>query len=549
MVKYHKLSCCMLYIFNQMTICVECQFDQQWDAEIQKRNLDTDAGETVEKCGMKPSNKKASARIVNGKSTSSKSHPWTAQIFHMTFGPNNERRFAKSSGTIISNMAIISCRHCICNAATPILKDYVNHDTGYYENIPTSFTELPSDKHTCLKSYEGTKYPSNQNRAENIVNYHIATNFEILLSSDEFRDNIKAYLYEYDPEWILDQARQRVKNNQKPGTEAVYGKTADISIIIDVKRLNLQPGLSSPICLPVPASFHADTNAEVGIDVIVAGRGQRYGQHIQTNPSTKKMEIFTNCYTNEGMVRKNHDETSNEPHIFIPCQDYTRIDETRIINRCIPYEKGTVNKNELDESIEYISTDTDITFTTQRGFTTHYNIERSKDDNCYKYMKSAKEYMRNMDQKKLLQLPGDRSLSPDIIIIVNEEVSEEKLAEISEQWATKGTGPGVRCFNFAKLSRYGICKTASTKYSWGFCSRSCSVGKNFGFVEDITRDEVGLEMAEFKYYDDPAALKGWLGEKLSAIPKVRDGDDNSKKKILFFQPFSIDYIFQFCSIY
>ena len=56
-------------------------------------------------------------------------------------------------------------------------------------------------------------------------------------------------------------------------------------------------------------------------------------------------------------------------------------------------------------------------------------------------------------------------------------------------------------------------------------------------------------MAEFKYYDDPAALKGWLGEKLTAIPKVRDGDDNSKKKILFFQPFSIDYIFQFCSIY
>ena len=99
------------------------------------------------------------------------------------------------------------------------------------------------------------------------------------------------------------------------------------------------------------------------------------------------------------------------------------------------------------------------------------------------------------------------------------------MVEIFEEWKTKGRGPGVRCFNFKKLSRYGLCRTASQIYTWGFCSRSCSVNTKFGLGKSITRGEFGLEMADFKYYDDP----GYLYNKLT-LPGVWGDDDNGKKK-------------------
>ena len=97
------------------------------------------------------------------------------------------------------------------------------------------------------------------------------------------------------------------------------------------------------------------------------------------------------------------------------------------------------------------------------------------------------------------------------------------MTEIYQQWMTKGTGPGVRCFNFVKLSRYGICRTASSRYDWGFCSRSCTVGTSFKKGEGMTVGEVELEMAVFKYYDDAGLFAAWIDKWRGLF-----GEDKSK---------------------
>ena len=55
-------------------------------------------------------------------------------------------------------------------------------------------------------------------------------------------------------------------------------------------------------------------------------------------------------------------------------------------------------------------------------------------------------------------------------------------------------------------------------------TRSCSVNVDFKLGESMTGSEVGLEMAEFKYYDDPGLFAAWLGTKLQKL----GGEDNSK---------------------
>ena len=68
-------------------------------------------GEKIEKCGIGPSNENAgsSARIINGEPTTSKRHPWTAQIYRVAFGPKKEVIFERSSGTIISCSVKLTC--------------------------------------------------------------------------------------------------------------------------------------------------------------------------------------------------------------------------------------------------------------------------------------------------------------------------------------------------------------------------------------------------------------------------------------------------------
>ena len=547
-----KILCCFFFFLSVLIIDIQCQFDQAWDSEIRKRNPFEKYGNANYECGIKPNynnlkkNTASSARMVNGNSTTSKSHPWTAQIYKFIPSglPSGKGKISRSTGTIISNMAIITCRHCICRALNDALTSYAKdvydediYDNKYYEkHLPKSVYDFGA---TCIDSDEGTEYPANQNQPENIVNYHIASDpfpgdptadADTDLYFETYRENIKAYIYEYDPKWILAQARDRLDKNKPVGTEAYHDKNADISIIIDDNRLNLKPMISSPACLPAPGSFHVKTKSgDVGVDVVIAGRGVGYEQKTDFKPLENgkfgfRTESYTTCYTNQGMVRKEKPELSSEPHIFIRCKDYERHvdDTTDDKNHCIPFEKGRVNGEELDETtFKWMSTDSDLTVTPNGD---RYDID--DDDKCNQLWKSAEEYIAESiktDRNNILPYVLNRggiNYEPDILIVVEEDEPVKEWTQIFKQWTYEGSGPGVRCFNFRGLAANGICRTESTLYPWGFCSRSC-IFEHYKFEDGIRPDEVDLDMAEFKYYSDPDSST------LDSLRLMGDREDNS----------------------
>ena len=540
-----------VFILSVLIFHIQCQFDQEWDSEIRKRNPFEKYGNANYECGIKPNyndlkkSTASSARIINGNSTTSKSYPWTAQIFKLM--PSvGEGKIIPSSGTIISNMAIITCRHCICRSLSDAILSYATEydDDGkqYYEDLPKSLVDFIDGKHTtCLISDEGAEYPTNQNRPENIVNYYIASapfpgdpNY-IDIDVYRYTQNIKVYIYEYDPEWILARARERMDKNEPVGTEAYFDKIADISIIIDDNRINLKPMISSPACLPAPGSFHVKTKSgDVGVDVVIAGRGVGYEQKTDLKPLENgkfgfRTESYTTCYTNQGMVRKEKPELSSEPHIFIRCKDYERhvSDSTDNKNHCIQFEKAKVNGKELDETtFKWMSTDSDLTVTPNGD---RYDID--DDDKCNQLWKSAEEYIAESikaDRNNILPYVLNRggiNYEPDILIVVEEDEPMKEWTQIFKQWTYEGSGPGVRCFNFRGQAANGICRTESTLYPWGFCSRSC-IFESYKLKTGIRPDEVDLDMAEFKYYDDPASST------LDSLRLLGDREDNSKA-ILF----------------
>ena len=112
-----KILRCFFFFLSVLIIDIQCQFDQAWDSEIRKRNPFEKYVSPGYRCGIRSNYNieekiAPSARIINGKSRTSKDYPWTAQIYNfIPSGPG--AGFFISSGTIISNMAIISCRHCI----------------------------------------------------------------------------------------------------------------------------------------------------------------------------------------------------------------------------------------------------------------------------------------------------------------------------------------------------------------------------------------------------------------------------------------------------
>ena len=543
-----KTFCCFVFILSVLIFHIQCQFDQEWDSEIRKRNPFEKYGNANYECGIKPNyndlkkSTASSARIINGNSTTSKSYPWTAQIFKLM--PSvGEGKIIPSSGTIISNMAIITCRHCICRSLSDAILSYATEydDDGkqYYEHLPKSYADFIDGKHTtCLISDEGAEYPTNQNRPKNIVNYYIASapfpgdpNYiDTDLYIDRYRQNIKVYIYEYDPEWILARARERMDKHEPVGTEAYYDKIADISIIIDDNRLNLKPKISSPACLPAPVRFHAKTKSgDEEVDVVIAGRGVGYEQRTDLKELTAhgkaKSETYTTCYTNQGMVRKEKPELSSEPHIFIRCKDYERDmndDATENKNHCIQFEKARVNGNELDETtFKWMSTDADLRVTPDGD---RYDIDT--DDNCNQLWESAEEYIAQTikaDPNNVLPYALNRggiNYEPDILIVVEEDEPVKEWTQIFKQWTYEGTGPGFRCFNFRGLAANGICQTDSTLYPWGFCSRSC-IFEHYKIEDGIRPDEVELDMAEFKYYSDPDSST------LDSLRLMGDREDNS----------------------
>ena len=483
-----------LLILNVAMMTLQYKFDTEWDSELQKRNPEY-------KCGIKNTNEDyeqsgSSARIVNGKPTTTKTHPWVAEIFRTfpnpTIPDDKALLIAGSAGTIISNTAIISCLHCVCASILDAIADYVKGDK--YVNLPEFIIHFPKEIHNCLGSVR-----DDQNRKESVINYHIAS--DPLPASDAewyqwvgtHRDNIKAFIYQYDPEWNLKKARLKQASKGFIGNELLYFKNGDLSIIIDVNGLKLKPRISAPVCLPLPNSFQGDPIYR-RVNVVVAGRGTNYMEFETTYPNKK----YSTCFTNEGLVPDNDKKQPPYEHLFLPCKDYIRLPNgSPNHDVCIKMEKATLNGNKRDQTeFQSISTDSEIKFSS-RG--SSYNIKTDPDGKCNKYWKKAKE--RGAPGDKNTRKGHDIEDDIDILIVLDSDKSTENWMKESKDWLDNGIGPGTRCYNFKKLAENGICKTESTRYEWGFCSRSCAIETDSA-TGGIERNVTRLEEGKFWYYDD-----------------------------------------------
>ena len=157
-----------LFLLAPSIVYVLCQFDIEWDKELQRRNK-------MYTCGIKGSlkeseTKNGTARMINGKPTTNKIYPWAAEVFYSR--PTSDDLII-SAGTIISNRAIISCKHCICNSVVDLIQNDLKMKRYTIENISP---DLNDDFHTCLSSEKGNLHPVNQNRNENVIRYRIGTN-------------------------------------------------------------------------------------------------------------------------------------------------------------------------------------------------------------------------------------------------------------------------------------------------------------------------------------------------------------------------------------
>ena len=78
MVKWKKAE--DLFFVVSSIVYVRCQFDIEWDKELQRRNK-------MYTCGIKGSLKESeteggTARMINGKPTTNKIYPWAAEVFY-----------------------------------------------------------------------------------------------------------------------------------------------------------------------------------------------------------------------------------------------------------------------------------------------------------------------------------------------------------------------------------------------------------------------------------------------------------------------------------
>ena len=497
-----------LIIILTSIVYIHCQFDEEFDKELQTRNQHL-------KCGIKGSDQGNThypgthARVINGKETTSRIYPWAAQIFLFVQLKGAKDFSVSSSGTMISNKAIISCAHCICRTILWAIDNLVELMKHYPTTSTATAKKALAEWHTCLQAKEGDMHPVNQNRPNNIISYRIGSDVALINQEhwerliSQYNPKIQAFLYGYDFTWNMKKFGQHMNDlsSGKVGYRS-FLKHGEISLIIDESGLSWQPRITWPICLPIAKSFDANKNAKnKGIDVMVVGSGDRYEEYFDE----KKKETHSSCVTNEGMVRD--PKHGNTPHVFIPCKDYKRsAEDSPNLDVCIPIEKATLNGQTFNSrTFQSMSTDAKITFDDQSN---SYNIEDSNSDKCNSYWKKAEESLKRMEKGKRMKLQGNHKTDPVRIIVLDTEKSTANWKGEYNEWVVKGKGPGIRCYDFQQLAANGICKTESIQYPWGFCGRSCAVPTSSAFHLDSLRNNMmELEAIEAKYYDTITASR------------------------------------------
>ena len=184
-----------------------------------------------------------SSRVVNGK-PSSNTYPWMVKInqklyFDPKFITSYDDEFENlgAAGFFISDKAVLTCAHCICNPEKPS-----KSSPGMY---------------TCGQENPLGKNKENLNiKGMNEINIEFGKNFAV--DDDyEYDENIEAYVYKYERSLDEDSIVQLING--------------DIGILIAKRDVDIQNKKVVPICLPIPVAFEKKSP----IDVKFVGWGFR----------------------------------------------------------------------------------------------------------------------------------------------------------------------------------------------------------------------------------------------------------------------------------
>ena len=271
--------------------------------------------------------------------------------------------------------------------------------------------KIKGDIMTCGSNFD-------LNRRDNQIYYSIGTQSTAQdVNYWSYNARVAAYLFEYDP------------------SVAYFSKNGDIGIVIDKDGLPLIQHQANPICLPTESSFTKSKKGK-GIKVALAGRGLRYFDNGQVDQFGTPI---TSCLTNDFPYQK--------------CKLLNPFEALKPYSPHVSYAFCV----DVPVAQDLISSEVNVVFDVSDTAQTVGRIVLPEKEKCQEYWEKALEAYRKANEN-----------------ISSPKTSIHNAHKIILRKSKNTKDDHKVCFNWKKLSVYGVCKTTSpAPLDWGFCSRSC----------------------------------------------------------------------------
>ena len=316
--------------------------DKDQNSYLKERKID---------CGVVTGDKseESSSRVMNAK-PSTKTYSWTAQVTRKLFkdkkfisGNDEEYTIFNTQGSLISDMAVVTCAHCICNDRD------VDKEWPY---LITCGKENPTAVNRQNLNFKG----------KNEINVNFGKRTKVTLNDIEFDNNIIAYVYKYE-------------RNQIISKKYYKGMNGDVGIILMEKNIDLVRNRISPICLPNPSIFERKSV----IDIKYVGWGTRSG--FKFDPAGNVLDHA--CFTNGAREYDKALYPDTDGISIVPCELRKREEDGTV---CMAEENGP--NGFVKNGIYAISYKTNLMFKQDI-------IDKIKKDpkqeKCAEYMKEAEK--------------------------------------------------------------------------------------------------------------------------------------------------------------
>ena len=429
-----RLYCKMWYIIPLYLTTYEfahAEIDNDQNTYLLQRHM---------KCGINhDTGSTTKSRIVNGK-PSEQIYPWMAYI-HVRVAvdiiqyPNGKQFIDKrSGGVVITDKAIITCGHCLCNDKEP--GDKHNRDNM---------------TRTCLAASDANQNQQDINEIWTVVG-------ELVISQDKIENfptydaDTQAFLYCYEP-------YSSIKNGVKT---TYFSKNGDVGIVIKNNGLSMKNAKYIPICLPTPETFKKEKELEVKL----AGWGWRYES---TNNLRKQFgrkattyRVKSSCLTNGARLI---DVAHAQSRRFISCK---RKDKKRDVYCWDVFYTKNIRSFSTAKELNFGDETSPSSEKLQKLYASFSNGNNIKE--CEEYYDEAKKVWIEDMISRGRKRTNNRYILGDLF---------DKEVERFEIRTNDIYGKKIEtCYNVKAVAFYGICETTEkAPFNWGFCSTSCDYGE------------------------------------------------------------------------